>query len=151
MATLNIGAKSSDPRERDLSNFAPFGFWIVTKWFASREGFIIGLMLEDREQQMEAFGSTGFEAKKFAKFAKREFIWWAGQKFKFRGPEHIALIERGIRACFEQNPELMKLLLATEGLELIHDLGHPEKPNTSLPAKEFCAILTAIREENLKK
>lgn len=150
MDPVNIGAKSEGSAERELSNFAAFGFWLDGTWFASREAFIMFLMLAlgtiEREQVRTL---TGFAAKRCAKFAKREFIWWNGQRFLFRGPEHVALIERGIRACFEQNPELMQILLSTAGRPLIHDLGHPERPNTSLPAKEFCAILTAIREENL--
>ncbi len=152
MPTLNISARSEDPRARALSNFAPYGFRLGDQWFASREGFIIGIMLEEgASERAQAFASTGFEAKKFAKLAKREFIWWEGKKFKYRGPEHIALLERGIMACFAQNSPLIKILLETEGLTLIHDLGRPEHPGTSLPAAEFCAILTSIREERLKE
>jgi predicted NAD-dependent protein-ADP-ribosyltransferase YbiA (DUF1768 family) len=150
--TLNISARSEDPRARALSNFAPFSFCLDGTLFASREGFIIALMLEDRSfERFKTIVLAGFEAKKMAKFAKREFIWWERQRFKFRGPEHVALIERGIRACFVQNPQLMKLLLETEGLTLIHDLGRPESSKTSLPAVEFCAILTSIREERLQE
>ena len=152
MERINIGARSENEAERELSNFAAWGFTLDNIRLASREGFIIGLMLVEGGLHQElAFSSVGFEAKKLARHALRQWIWWNGKRFPFRGHEHVELIERGIRACFEQNPRLMKILLSTTGKELTHDLGRPEKPNTSLPAKEFCNILTKIREENLKK
>ncbi len=59
------------------------------------------------------------------------------------------LIEEAIRAKFEQNRGAMEALLATEGMTLTHNLGHPDPPNTSLPATALCDILTRIREETL--
>jgi hypothetical protein len=149
VATLNISARSEDERARALSNFSPFYFYLRGHRFASREGFIVGIMLDPESlvhERYKAFESVGFEAKKLASLADRQFIYWLGERFTFRGPEHISLIESGIRACFLQNPQLMEFLHNTKGMTLIHDTGRPENPKTSLPASEFCAILTSIRD-----
>lgn len=114
----------------------------------SVEGFIQGIKFpEGSSMRRNAFQSSGFEAKKLGKGAGGKFVWWRGRVINYGSSEHHELIEQAIRAKFQQNKEAMQALLATQGLELIHDLGEPESPNTSLPAKIFCEILTKIREE----
>lgn len=147
MKTLNVSAKSDDFRAARLSNFSPDPFTLDGLAFASAEGFIQGIMWpEEHPNRAAAFASVGSKAKRFGREAARESVWWFGQTIPFGSPEHHALIERGIRAKFEQNPEAMTALRETAGLTLIHDLGHPESPRTSLPAPVFCAILTRIRD-----
>ncbi len=147
MTTLNVSAKSDDRRAARLSNFSPDAFTLDGLAFASAEGFIQGIMWpEDHPNRAAAFASVGFAAKKFGRTAPRTAVWWGGQEIPFGSPEHHALIGRAIRAKFDQNPDAMAALLATKGLTLIHDLGRPESPTTSLPARVICAILTAIRD-----
>ena len=43
----------------------------------------------------------------------------------------------------------MAVIVASKGMLFTHNLGSPDSPNTSLPAKVFCEILTDIREEAL--
>ena len=75
-------------------------------------------------------------------------VWWKGQAIPYGSPEHHQLIERAIRAKFEQNADAMEALLATKELVLTHDLGSPD--DSALPATVFCAILTQIREEAIQ-
>ncbi len=89
------------------------------------------------------FQSVGIKAKRFSKKAQHAFVWWKGELISFGSAEHRELIERAICVKFQQNKSAMEALLATDGLTLTHDLGHPESPNTSLLAKVFCAILTS--------
>jgi predicted NAD-dependent protein-ADP-ribosyltransferase YbiA (DUF1768 family) len=147
VTTLNVSAKSEDTRAARLSNFSSDPFMLDGLTFASAEGFIQGIMWpEGHANRDAAFAAVGFAAKRFGKTAERRFVWWRGETIPFGSPEHHALIERGIRAKFEQNPEAMTALRATAGLTLVHDLGRPESPTTSLPATVFCAILTMIRD-----
>lgn len=147
METLNVSAKSDDERAARLSNFSPDPFTLDGLAFASAEGFIQGIMWpEDHPNRSDAFASIGAKAKRFGRKAERKSVWWKGEEIVFGSPSHHLLIERGIRAKFEQNPGAMAALRATKGMTLIHDLGHPESPTTSLPAVVFCAILTRIRD-----
>lgn len=150
MAILNIGSKSDDWRAKRLSNFSADPFILDGVQLASVEGFIQGTKFPENDpRRKQAFQSMGRDAKRFGRDAERKFVWWQGQTIPYGSPEHHSLIERAIRAKLEENPEALKALIATKDMTLIHDLGHPEFSNTSLPAKVFCDILTRIREEHL--
>ena len=149
---LNISSGSSDPRARDLSNFPRFPFVLDGIELASVEGFIQGIKRPIGDPMRElAFRSFGKEAKRIGKHAERKFVWWQDKAIPYGSREHHLLIERAIRAKFDQNPKAMESLLATEGMILTHDLGYTESPHTSLPERVFCGILTRTREEELKK
>jgi len=150
--TINIGSKSDDWRARACSNFPVFPFEMDGIMMVSVEGFIQGIMqCEGEANRYLAFSTSGGEAKRLGSTSERQFVWWNGEKINFGSSQHQELIERAIRAKFEQNPEAMRALLATVGEEITHDLGKPESPNTSLPAKTFCDILMRIREERFAK
>lgn len=145
---LNIYSKSEDWRGRALSNFSHHPFVIDGQRFESVEGFIQGIAFMENDARREAaFKSWGSTAKKFEKEQNRDFVWWHNKKFKFGSKEEHELIERALRAKFEQNPEAKKALLATKGLRLTHVLPDPEPKDICLPAKDFCAMLMKIREE----
>ena len=151
MSVLNIGSKSDDWRARRLSNFSDDAFMLDGERMASIEGFVQGTKFpEGHPTRQQAFQSVGVTAKRLSKGAERKFIWWKGRAISYGSPEHYELIERAIRAKFEQNTTAMDALLATKGMILTHDLGYPDPPNTSLPARVFCDILTRIREETLQ-
>lgn len=148
MPFLNIGSKSDDWRARRLSNFSDDVFILDGERMASVEGFIQGTKFpEGHPARQRAFQSVGVEAKRLGKTAERKFVWWKDRAIPYGSPEHHELIERAIRAKFEQNKTALDALLATEGMTLTHDLGYPDPPNTSLPARVFCEILTKIRNE----
>ncbi len=148
---LNIGSRTDDWRAKRLSNFSADPFILDGIKLASVEGFIQGIKFpEGNPRRDKAFSLAGREAKFIGKEAKTNFVWWQDKSISYGSPEHHDLIERTIRTKFNQNPEAMKALLATKGLTLTHDLGPPENPHTSLPAKVFCDILTRIREEHLQ-
>jgi len=151
MPILNIGSKSDDWRACRLSNFSADAFMLNGERMASVEGFIQGIKFpEGHLARQQAFESVGVGAKRMSKKAERRFVWWKGRAISYGSSEHHELIERSIRAKFEQNETAMDALLATRGMTITHDLGHSAPPNTSLPAKVFCGILTRIREETLQ-
>lgn len=151
MLVLNIGSKSDDWRARRLSNFSAVSFVLDGEKIASVEGFIQGIKFpEGHLARQQAFQSVGVVAKRFGKKAKRKLVWWKKQAIPYGSLEHQELVERAIRAKFEQNSNAMKALLASEGMVLTHDLRHPDPPNTILPAEVFCDILTRIREEAIQ-
>ena len=150
MPVLNIGSRSDDWCARRLSNFSADPFVLDGQRMACVEGFIQGTKFPERHPtRQQAFQSVGVEAKRLGKKAERRLVWWKGRAFPYGSSEHHGLIEKAIRAKFEQNSGAMEALLATEGKTLTHNLGHPDPPNTSLPATVFCNILTRIRKETL--
>lgn len=145
--TLNVSYDSDDRRASELSNFAHYGFILDGSMCASTEGFIQAIMWPERSENFRAgLNSWAREAKKLGKTAERKFVYWKGRTIPFGSSAHHGLIERAIRAKFEQNPSVMRLLRETKGLTLIHDTGRPESPVTALPAALFCTFLTLIRE-----
>ena len=136
-----------------LSNFAhtPFEFDGVA--CGSVEGFIQGLKEENLEKQKRICLRFGFEAKRAGtkkrnrKVRESGTLWWQDQPILLKSEEYYQLIERGIRAKFEQSEVAKQALIATGDAILTHDTGKPESPNTSLPANRFLSILEEIRKE----
>lgn len=147
MEKLNVIAGSTDWRAHALSNFPCLPFKLDGVLLASVEGFVQGIkLLECDQRRQETFALWGKRAKAAGEHGSREYVWWAGREFIYNSPEHQFLIERAIRAKFQHNEGARLALSATQGLELIHNVG-VESPFTSLPATTFCKILTEIREE----
>jgi predicted NAD-dependent protein-ADP-ribosyltransferase YbiA (DUF1768 family) len=145
---LNVSSKSKDWREYCLSNFPAFPFTLDDKTFASVEGFVQGIKLPPGHPNRElAFISFSIAAKRLGEGAEKKFVWYADQAIPYRSQLHYFLIERAIRAKFEQNSGARLALLASKGYVLVHDTGTPDPPDTSLPREEFCRILTKIRDE----
>ncbi len=146
--TLNIYSKSDDPRGRILSNFSHHPFILDGQHFESVEGFIQGIAFPESDSRREAaFKAWDSAAKKFGEEQEKKFIWWGGKEIIFGSKEEHTLIERALRAKYEQNPDAREALIATKGLDLTHVLPEPESSTTCLPAKDFCAMLMKIREE----
>ena len=97
----------------------------------------------------------GFEAKRASsrkrnqQLRERGVVWWQENAIPFKSDAYYALVERAIRAKFDNNETARQALLATGEAELVHDTGKPESPHTSLPAERFIGILTRIRSELL--
>ena len=53
--------------------------------------------------------SSGKKAKRFGAEAERKFVWWCGEEIPYGSQEHRDLIERAIRAKFEQNKEAVNV------------------------------------------
>lgn len=147
--TLNVYSKSDDWRARRLSNFSPDSFLLDGESLASVEGFIQGIKFpEGHLRRLLAFRSAGITAKRLGINIAPDSVWWKHQPIPYGSAEHRNLIERAIRAKYEQNSEAKDALLATKGMALTHELDEPD--SISLPREIFCCILMKIREEFLK-
>ena len=147
--TFNLGDQS-DPISEKLGNFSTSRFSLDDVECFSVEGFIQSLKFSDSEKQQAVAKLVGkeakFKGKKAGKRIAREgTVFWNGRTIKFRSPEHLALIERGILAKFEQDEKAQQALLATGNAELIHNTGRAESPFTSLPSEHFIKIVKKIR------
>ena len=154
---MNIGpiniVSSAEGPEHLLSNFAHTPFELDGIRFESVEGLLQGLKEEDPEKQLRIFGKHGFQAKRAGTKARNQNVWtentvWLqGTSIEFPSDQYDGLIERAIRAKFEQNEDAREALGATGDRPLIHDTGRAESPRTSLPSEKFLEILTRLRAE----
>lgn len=148
---LNVSSNGAWPANV-LSNFAATPFTIDGVECASAEGFIQSLKFPNVDMQVHVCSFAGRAAKNKGRKAsqrikRQQKVWWQGEEFVLRSPEHLALVERALREKFMQSKRAKRALLATRGATLTHNLGHRESPYTSLPAREFIRMLIEIRKE----
>ena len=148
---FNLGDENCPIAEK-LGNFFATPFVIDGVKCGSAEGFIQALKFRDLEKQRQVAALVGkeakFKGKKAGKRIAREgTVFWCGLDFQFGSKEHLELIERGIRAKFEQSEECRKALLETGNAQLVHETGRAKSRFTSLPAREFIRIVSTIRDE----
>lgn len=149
---FNVLFSSDDPDSVMLSNLAAAPFWLDFTRCASVEGFLMAVMFpQDDPRHAQALQMTGRPAKRMGREAKRDFVYWYGRVLPFGSDAHEALIERAIRAKFEQNRLFMGALRRTRGKRLVHDVDHPASPRTCLRREVFCNILTRLRDDLLPR
>ena len=139
---FNLG-DSTNPISEKLGNFSKSPFVLDHVMCASVEGFIQALKYRDPEEQKAVALLVGKEAKFKGKKARKRIaregtVYWLTNEICFRSHDHIFLIERGIRAKFEQDDASKKALLATGEAELVHETGRQESLYTSLPNVSVC-------------
>ena len=151
-AILNIASNSENPTEAILSNLTYAPFILDDIEYASVEAFWQGLKFADNAKRLEIASMHGIESKKIGNNApKNETFECRGEVYRVGSVEHQGLMERAIRAKFEQNPMALKLLLETGNTDIIHRPikkdGTPYPDSTSIPEKIFSDFLMELREE----
>jgi len=151
---INANSGSKDLVERQLSNFYPARISVMDNeqeiQVTSVENAIQAMKFAYSDpRRLEAFLSTPAYAKKLGQAAGKDFVYWDGRAIRYNSDEHRELIAELIWAKYEQNPDLMAVLLGTGTEKIVHRVG-PENPDTSLPAELFCQILMDIRMTHRK-
>lgn len=75
-----------------------------------------------------------------------QMVWWRGKAIDRNGSEYISLLRNTYKAMFEQNERFRRVLMATRGMILYHSRGSNNPYKTIITEKEFCMILTEIRD-----
>lgn len=75
-----------------------------------------------------------------------QIIWWKGKAIDRQDQEFTALVRKAYNAMFEQSERFRTALMATRGMALYHTKGLSNPYKTILTEKEFCDILTELRE-----
>lgn len=143
-----INARGNSPvshRERSLSNFSPHPLKLNGRLIANVEAFVQGVKFPEGEDREEIFRLDAREAKRRSPADPPSVIEWSGASMEYGSHEHYRLQAAVIFSKFDQNEEALEALLATGELEIRHNTGTPEKPNTCLPAVIFTQILTETR------
>jgi len=148
-AEYNIRFGSPNWIEDILSNLKHKMFIAFGTTFFSVEGPMQAVKFDLADaRRLVGLGLSGIAAKRIGKDAEKLNVWLLdGKRYDYRSPEHMAFTEILIREKIYQNEDVFFALLMTGDMDIIHDLGHPDSPTTSLRREEFVGILTRIREE----
>ncbi len=112
------------------------------------EGFLQSLKYKDIEEQRHICRLSGKEAKRMttADWQKDQTVWWKGQMIDRQSETFLRLVKAAYKAMFEQNESFRTALMSTRGKALYHSQGEQDFHKTILTEKEFCGILTDLRD-----
>lgn len=147
LVPLNAWSRSTEQIGRDISNFGHTPFWLDGKKYESVEGFYSGLLYNDPVRRAKIAEMWGLEAKLAGRSSNLEVTRYGKQMIKLGSEDHHQLIERAIRAKFEQNPRITEAFVETHPRPIIHDVGAADKPGAHYPRAVLEGVLTKIRDE----
>jgi len=149
-----------------LSNLAETPFTLDAEQYSSVEAFVQAIKLEESgpkaAKRRRIMLLSGYQAQRAGRNPNREIrrrlaagqeanVYHGGRTIAYRSRIHSALIRRAIEAKFDQSPDARAALIATGKRPLVHSPPKKQHSQTSLPAEEFCRMLTEIRESIRKR
>lgn len=146
---IDIHSKGKWPSNA-LSNFYPHEFIFEGVKCGSMEGFLQSLKTDSIERQQLVCSLSGKEAKLRSTdtWKKEQNVFWSGHRINRHGNQFQFLIRRAYREMIKQCPDFREALFATGTKRLLHSIGNPNPMDTNLTDKEFCDILTELRNES---
>lgn len=144
---VDIWSKADYPANV-LSNLYDNRFMIDGVKCASMEAFLQSLKLSDRSAQLKACELTGKEAKRSStsEWKQTQTVFWDNVEIKRESHEFTVLIKRAYLNLYSQNKELRMALDSTKGKALYHTGGNTDPKDTILTEREFCDVLTFVRD-----
>lgn len=145
---VDIWSKSPYPANV-LSNLHSSGFRFDGMVCGSMEGFLQSLKHKNPDKQRQICSMKGRNAKNMSAsdWLTDQIVWWRGKAIDRQSEEFMELVGRAYRTMFEQNKSFRTALMSTRGMTLHHTKGERNPFKTILTEKEFCSILTDIREQ----
>ena len=149
---VDIWSKSPYPANV-LSNLHSNGFRFDGMVCGSMEGFLQSLKHKNPDKQRQICSMKGRNAKNMSAsdWLTDQIVWWRGKAIDRQSEEFMELVGRAYRTMFEQNKSFRTALMSTRGMTLHHTKGERNPFKTILTEKEFCSILTDIREQYDKR
>ena len=147
MNTLDIRSNGLYP-SNVLSNLCSNGFRFDGMVCGSMEGFLQSLKRQDLDKQRQICSMKGGNARKMSvtSWQTDQIVWWKGHAIDRQGKEFQSLIRQAYQAMFDQSERFRAALMQTRGMTLVHSTGESNPFKTILTSKEFCDILTELRE-----
>lgn len=140
----------SEPPINCLSNLYPNAFVFDDVECASMEGLLQAFKIKDFDKQRQMCALTGFEAKSSGAkvdWQSSQRLYWRGVSYDRMSDDYAALLKYAYKCLYQQNEQFREVLLSTKGFELTHTIGNNMKPATILTQKEFCDILSDLRDK----
>lgn len=134
-----------------LSNLCGNSFVLDGVECKSMEGFLQSLKIDDPVKQRQVCSMKGKKARNNSTNAWKaeQIVNWRGKEMNRQSREFRLLLDRAYQALFDQNARFREALLLTRGKRLFHTMGASNSFETILTRREFCAILTELREGRL--
>lgn len=150
--TLDIRSNGLYP-SNVLSNLCSNGFRFDGVVCGSMEGFLQSLKHKEKDKQLQICSMKGGNARKrsVTSWQTDQIVWWKGQAIDRQSEEYQKLLRRAYQAMFEQSERFRAALMSTRGITLIHSSGEKNPYKTILTEKEFCQILTEMRDDYDKR
>jgi predicted NAD-dependent protein-ADP-ribosyltransferase YbiA (DUF1768 family) len=147
---MNIGSGNGWPSSA-LSNFAGHRFVIDGVECYSFEGFLQSLKFDKAHIQVEVCKLIGKAAKFRGKarnkaWRQAQTLWWKGYPIPRGSEEYKRFLLKAYCAMFDQSEGFRNALLATKGMKLTHSIGSSDPSQTILTEREFCSLLTYVRD-----
>ena len=144
---VDIWSKSAYPADV-LSNLCNSSFCFDGIACGSMEGFLQSLKYKDTDRQRQICEMPGKEAKKMSvsDWQGDQIVWWKGQTIDRHSKAFVELVTRAYQAMFSQNEQFRNALKSTKGEKLYHSRGGHDSHKTILTEREFCDILTELRD-----
>ena len=144
---IDIWSKSPYPANV-LSNLYGNSFCYDGVECGSMEGFLQSLKYKDIVEQRHICRLSGKEAKRMttAVWQEDQTVWWEGQAIDRQSKMFLRLVRAAYKSMFEQNVNFRTALMNTRGKALYHSQGEQDSHKTILTEKEFCGILTELRD-----
>ena len=146
---IDIWSKSKYPAYM-LSNLHDSIFIFDDVECHSMEGLLQSLKHQDEGKQRQICKLKGMDAKRMSStdWQKDQIVWWKGKAIKRKSNDFMKLITEAYAALYQQNQSFREALLATKGKRLLHSRGKKDPHETILTEKEFCTILTELRDND---
>ena len=151
---MDIGSKAGWPAGA-LSNFSPHPFIFDGVECASMEGLLQSFKFDKPHIQEEVCKLVGLQAKRRGQkrnkaWKKVQTLWWKGVPMKRTSEIYWSLLNWAYGAL-GTNESFRKALLATQDAVLKHSIGNNDVSQTVLTEREFCRLLTDLREKIRKE
>lgn len=106
------------------------------------------LKYRDHTEQRRICAMPGKEAKRMTNsdWQKTQTVWWCSRTVHRQDSEFLYLVRQAYDAMLSQNNTFREALMSTKGKTLFHSNGENDPKKTILTEKEFCSILTEIRD-----
>lgn len=117
----------------------------------SMEGFLQSLKRKDESVQLANCAMEERSAKKqsTSEWQADQVIYWKGKELKRQSEEYWALLQGAYEAMSQQCELFRNALLSTKDKKLYHLKGVKDPTKTILTEKEFCTLLTELRDKHL--
>ena len=149
---IDIWSKSEYPAGV-LSNLCSNGFRFDGMICGSMEGFLQSLKQKDKDKQRQICSMKGKNAKKMTStgWQTDQILWWKGNPIDRQSQDFYNLVSAAYLSMFQQNERFRTALMSTRGMVLYHSHGERNPFKTILTEREFCQILTELRDNYNKR
>lgn len=149
---VDIWSKDSYPADV-LSNLCSNGFRFDGVQCGSMEGFLQSLKHKEKNKQLQLCQMKGRNAKKMTTngWQTDQIVWWKGNAIDRQSEGFTSLVKAAYQSMFNQSERFRTALMSTHGKRLYHSRGESNPYKTILTEKEFCSILTELRDNYDKR